>query len=254
MKTNSCEKQIRALEYFHDLRLLPGTWAIVRVDGRTFSRFTETRFEKPYDERFRDLMTAAARTMLEELHGLYAYTQSDEISLLFAPDWDLFARSVEKIVSVSAGMASADFTHHAGEPAHFDSRVWLGVDVPLVIDYFRWRQADASRNALNSWCYWTLRDTGMDVQEATHTLEGKSSAFKNELLFQHGINFNDLPLWQRRGVGLYWESYEKEGYNPITQQTEVAIRRRVRVDHDLPMKEEYANMLQGIFEAHAHMG
>ena len=253
MKANSFEKQMRALEYFHDLRLLPGAWAIVRVDGRTFSSFTETRYEKPYDEQFRDLMTVTAQTMLEELHGLYAYTQSDEISLLFAPEWDLFARSVEKIVSVSAGIASATFTHQAGEPAHFDSRVWLGVDVPLVIDYFRWRQADAVRNALNSWCYWTLRGTGMDVTEATHELEGKSTAFKNELLFQHGINFNDLPLWQRRGVGLYWERYEKEGYNPITQQVEVTTRRKPRIDLDLPMKEEYANMLQGIFEEQTRM-
>jgi len=254
MKAISRENQMRALEYFHDLRLLPSAWTVLRVDGRTFSRFTETRFEKPYDEQFRDLMTATARTMLEKLHGLYAYTQSDEVSLLFAPEWDLFARSVEKIVSVSAGMASADFTHHAGEPAHFDSRVWLGVDVPLVIDYFRWRQADASRNALNSWCYWTLRDSGMAIAEATHALEGKSTAFKNELLFQHGINFNDLPRWQRRGVGLYWERYEKEGYNPITQQTEVTTRRRVRIDQDLPMKEEYANFLQSIFEESARMG
>lgn len=41
-------------------------------------------------------MVATAQAMLEELQGLYAYTQSDEISLLFAPEWDLFARSVEK--------------------------------------------------------------------------------------------------------------------------------------------------------------
>jgi len=91
-----------------------------------------------------------------------------------------------------------------------------------------------------------LRGEGMDVPEATHELEGKSTAFKNELLFKHGINFNEIPLWQRRGVGLYWESFEKEGYNPITQQTEVTTRRRVRTDQELPMKEEYANMLHSI--------
>ncbi len=245
---------MRDLEYFHNQRLLPDVWTIVRVDGRTFSSFTETRFEKPYDERFRDLMVATAQAMLEELQGLYAYTQSDEISLLFAPEWALFARAVEKIVSVSAGIASANFTHQAGEPAHFDSRVWLGVDVSLVIDYFLWRQADAARNALNSWCYWTLRGEGMDVPEATHELEGKSTAFKNELLFKHGINFNDISLWQRRGVGLYWERYEKEGFNPITQKTEVTTRRCVRTDQELPMKEAYADMLRDIFEAYALMG
>jgi len=94
----------------------------------------------------------------------------------------------------------------------------------------------------------------MDVPEATHELEGKSIAFKNELIFKHGINFNEIHLWQRQGVGLYWESFEKEGYNPITQQTEVTKRRRVRTDHELPMKVAYADMLWGIFEEYALMG
>jgi tRNA(His) 5'-end guanylyltransferase len=58
------------------------------------------------------------------------------------------------------------------------------------------------------------RKAGQSVALATAALEGKSVADKNELLFQAGINFNDLPPWQRRGTGLYWERYEREGYNP----------------------------------------
>lgn len=30
---------------------------------------------------------------------------------------------------------------------------------------------------------------------------GLSVSQKNELLFQYGINFNDLPNWQKRCVG-----------------------------------------------------
>lgn len=67
-----------------------------------------------------------------------------------------------------------------------------------VVDYFRWRSEDAHRNALNSHCYWLLRKEGKSVGQATSTLEGMSVAAKNELLFQHGINFNDLPRWQKR--------------------------------------------------------
>jgi tRNA(His) 5'-end guanylyltransferase len=63
--------------------------------------------------------------------------------------------------------------------------------------------------------------------------------FKNELLFQRGINFNELPLWQRRGSGVVWEQYEKEGVNPVTGQTVRSTRRRLRVDQELPMKEAY---------------
>jgi len=57
------------------------------------------------------------------------------------------------------------------------------------------------------------------------------------LLFQQGINFNNLPNWQGRGSGLYWEKYEKPGFNPLTNQTVVTQRRRIKIDEDLPMKE-----------------
>jgi tRNA(His) 5'-end guanylyltransferase len=244
------EAQMRALEYFHSLRLLPGVWAVLRVDGRGFTRFTASRFEKPFDRQFHDLMVATARVLLEELQGLYAYTESDEISVLLPLEWDLFDRELEKAVSVSAGIASAALTQRCGAAAHFDSRVWLGPAEDRVIDYFRWRQADAARCALNGWCYWTLRKAGQSVRQATSLLEGKSVAFKNELLFQHGINFNEVPTWQRRGTGLYWEEFTKEGFNPKTGQTVLATRRRIKADEELPMKEEYGELIRRLLHAH----
>ena len=67
-----------------------------------------------------------------------------------------------------------------------------------------------------------------------------SVAQKNELLFQVGINFNDVPLWHKRGIGLYWETYEKPAYNPQTGEPVTAVRRRLQVDYELPMKERYS--------------
>ncbi len=67
---------------------------------------------------------------------------------------------------------------------------------------------------------------------------------KNELLFQYGINFNDLPRWQKRGVGLYWEEYDKPSINPITNEEVTARRRRIRTDFDLPMKDEYGQFVR----------
>ena len=61
-----------------------------------------------------------------------------------------------------------------------------------------------------------LRKEGQTARQATKALDKLSVAQKNELLWQRGINFNDLPLWQRRGVGIYWESYQKTGTNPLT--------------------------------------
>jgi len=93
------------------------------------------------------------------------------------------------------------------------------------VDYFRWRNEDAHRNALNAHCYWSLRKQGQTDKQATKALLKLSVAAKNELLFQNGINFNDLPNWQKRGIGLYWETYEKTGLNPKTNESVVTERR-----------------------------
>jgi tRNA(His) guanylyltransferase len=239
MKPDELELRMRRLEWFHGLRALPGTWPILRVDGRSFSRLTETSFEKPFDPRFHAVMIATANALLEELQALYCYTESDEISILLPGTSDLFDRELEKLVSVSAGIASATFTHEHGEVAHFDSRLCLAANNSLVVDYFRWRQADAARSALNSWCYWTLRKEGQSVAQATKALEGTTVADKNELLFRRGINFNEVPVWQRRGTGLYWEPFEKPGINPRTGAAVTALRRRIRVDENIPMGRDY---------------
>jgi len=249
MRPDEFESQMRDLECFHSLRFVPGAWLILRLDGRGFSRFTESRFEKPFDPRFHDAMVQTAQAVLEDLQGVYAYTESDEISVLFSREWALFDRELEKAVSISAGLASATFALACGVPVCFDSRALLCPQGEQVSDYFRWRQADAARCALNGWCYWTLRKEGQSVAEATKALQGVSVADKNELLFQRGVNFNDLPLWQRRGTGLYWEAFEREGYDPKLGQKVVTTRRRIKVDRELPMAEEYAARISRMMAA-----
>lgn len=251
MDSDSFDAKMREGEYFHNLRILPGAWVVIRVDGRGFSKFTESRFEKPFDFKFHEMMAKTTEVLLQEVQGIYAYTESDEISILCAPNWDFFDRSLEKIVSTSAGIASSTFTHACQSIVTFDSRVWLGVNKSQVIDYFRWRQADAGRCALNGCCYWSLRKAGKSVGQAASILESKSVAFKNDLLFEYGINFNDLPTWQRRGIGLYWGEYEKEGYNPISQQTVVVKRRRIEIDRELPMKEAYTELISSILASNS---
>ena len=167
------ETRQRAREWFHGLTALPGSWIVIRVDGRGFSRFTGERFAKPFDERFSTLMTTTAQALLTEFDARYVYTESDEISVLLDPSFAMFGRSVEKLVSLSAAVASATFTHAAGEPACFDSRLWLGNDTADVLDYFSWRQADAARCALNGWSTSTtcLRGSG-----AASACPGRSSS------------------------------------------------------------------------------
>jgi tRNA(His) guanylyltransferase len=243
MKADEFESRMRALEWFHSIRFPAGSWVILRLDGRGFSRFTESRFEKPFDARFHECMTKAAQAVFEEFQALYAYTESDEISLLLPRDCDLFDRELEKTISLSASVASGVFSLACGTPVAFDSRACLAALDEQVTDYFRWRQADAARCALNGWCYWTLRKSGKSVSESTKTLEGKDTGFKNELLFQNGINFNNVPLWQRRGTGLYWREVPHIGHDPIRDQPVQTIRRRVHLDGELPLGEDYARLV-----------
>ena len=105
---------------------------------------------------------------------------------------------------------------------------------------------DAHRNALNGHCYWLLRQQGKSATQATAALLHLSVAQKNALLFQAGINFNDVPLWHKRGVGIYWETYEKSACNPKTGEPVTAVRRRLRVDYELPMKERYSAFMTAL--------
>lgn len=242
MKFDDLDRKMRVFETAADLCVLPGLFMVARLDGRSFTRLTKEtcQFEAPFDVQFRDLMIATAESLMTcGFRVLYAYTESDEISLLFDPEEQLFGRKLRKYNSTLAGEASARFSLKLGRPACFDCRISQLPTPELVGNYFRWRNEDAARNALNAWCYWTLRKNGQQVQQATQQMLGLSVSQKNELLFQYGINFNDLPNWQKRGVGLYWEEYEKTSIHPVTQQEVSARRRRIRTDLDLPMKTGY---------------
>jgi tRNA(His) 5'-end guanylyltransferase len=248
MKFDDLDRKMRVFETAHDLCVLPGLYMVARVDGRSFTRLTKEihQFEAPFDPRFRDLMIETAEHLMSGcgFNMVYGYMESDEISLLFGPEENSFGRKVRKLISILAGEASAKFSLLLGAMACFDCRISQLPSTELVIDYFRWRNEDAHRNALNAHCYWLLRKQGKGVGEATATLKGMSVADKNELLFKHGVNFNDLPLWQRRGVGLYWEEYDRPAENPVTGEKVVARRRRIRRDLELPMKDDYSTFLR----------
>ncbi len=252
MKFDELDDRMRVFETAHDLCVLPGLYMVARLDGRSFTRLTKEvhQFEAPFDTRFRDMMLATAEHLMAAcgFNIVYGYTQSDEISLLFALEENSFQRKLRKLHSIMSGEASAKFSLLLGALAVFDCRISQLPTVNLVVDYFRWRNEDAHRNALNAHGYWVLRKKGQSVTEATAGMKGLSVADKNELLFQNGVNFNDLPLWQKRGSGVYWEEYERPAENPVTGEKVVARRRRVRHDLELPMKDDYSAFLHKLLK------
>ena len=242
---------MRRGEYFHHLKVPQDNWTVLRLDGRGFSRLTKERFKKPFDEEFHKLMLTTTQAVLAEFQGLYAYTESDELSVLLPFGWDFFDRELEKVVSLSAGVASATFSCAFGQAVQFDSRIWISGRSESVVDYFCWRQADAGRCALNGWAYWHLRQQGRTARQATQELEGSKSADKHQLLFEAGLNFNDLPNWQKRGTGILFGSYEKEGFNPLTQQVVKVERRQIQVIDELPFGDEYRDYLRSLLKSKA---
>lgn len=247
MKFDELDAKMRAFETARDPAAIPGTFLVARIDGRSFTRLTKEimAFDRPFDVRFRDHMVGTVEHLMQcGFEPVYGYTESDEISLLFPRSANAFGRNIRKWTSILAGEASAAFSTRLGRPAVFDCRIIELPTAQLVVDYFRWRSEDAHRNALNAWCYWKLRDEGLDVAAATRRVEGLQLSEKHDLLFQRGTNFNDLPSWQRRGVGVLWEEYDKEGINPKTGQPTTARRRRLSVVLDLPMRDEYSTFVR----------
>ena len=267
MKFSELDAKMRVYETTNDRCVLPGIYMVARIDGRHFHTLTKEsgNFEAPFDEKFRDYMIGTVEHLMTKsgFNFIYGYTESDEISLLFALESQDFGRKLRKLNSILAGEASAKFSLLYGDIGVFDCRICELPTKDNVVDYFRWRNEDANRNALNAWCYWTLRKNGQDSKTATKAIEGISVAEKNELLFQYGINFNDLPLWQKRGIGfyfgstmfgepkqrcvkglsetsldhMYWEMFDREG----------AERCRLKVDMNLPMGNAYGEFIRDKF-------
>lgn len=251
MKFDKLDQKMRTYETFADVCVPTEVFMVARIDGRKFTRLTKEKcqFKAPFDERFRDLMVETTRALMNcGIRIVYGYTESDEISLLFDFREQTFGRKLRKLNSTLAAEASAQFSLALGQIATFDCRISQLPNLELVVDYFRWRNEDAARNALNAWCYWTLRKEGFTQQAATRQIEGLSTSAKHELLFEYGINFNDVPLWQKRGVGLYWEEFEKPAVNPKTGEETNALRRAIRCDLELPMRDAYSEFVRKMMQ------
>lgn len=249
MNFDDLDHAMRQYEQSIDQVVLPELYLAARIDGRSFTRLTKEicKFEAPFDTRFRDMMVETVKHLMNcGFRVIYGYTESDEISLLFHPEENAFGRKVRKYNSILAGEASAAFSVLLGMPASFDCRVIPLPTIERVQDYFQWRQEDSHRNALNAHCYWMLRKEGKSVQEATTLLDGQTIAYKNELLFSRGINFDRLPSWQKRGIGLVWDLVEKEGYNPVTNQKVMTTRRDIKAEYELTLGQEYSDFISGL--------
>ena len=72
----------------------------------------------------------------------------------------------------------------------FDSRAFI-LPEDEVVNYFIWRQQDATRNSIQM-----AARTYFSHKEC----DNKNCKELQEMLFQKGINWNDYKVWKKRGV------------------------------------------------------
>ena len=86
------------------------------------------------------MVETAAHLMRCGLFVPYAYTHTDEISLLFRADEQAYARELRKLISVLASEAGGKMSLLLGAVASFDCRVIQLPTEAQAVDYFCWRR------------------------------------------------------------------------------------------------------------------
>ena len=212
-------------EYFRsltDYKLTPNSYVIAMVDGRSFSKLIKNKYEKPFDDVFVKIMNEVAEYLVKNIQGAkFAYTQSDEISLLITdfdtPDTDAaFGYRICKLQSIIASMAASKFNQLAllndikmldeeqmynavkdQRLVEFDCKVWSVPDYNTAFCHFLWRQNDCIRNSKQQ-----TAQTYLSHKE----LMGKSADEQIELLLKEkGIDWNALENGLKYGRIIYKE-------------------------------------------------
>jgi tRNA(His) 5'-end guanylyltransferase len=111
-------------------------------------------------------------------------------------------------------VADADPAANAATPLRstpaFDARCVEYPTARTVRDYFAWRQADAHVNNQYNTAFWALvQRLGLSPAGAQRALKGTGTGDKNQLMFECGINYNDLPQRYRKGSVICWEVVEE---------------------------------------------
>lgn len=223
---------------------------IIRLDGKSFSKYTRG-MKKPFDGVLMETMQETAKYLCENIQGCkLAYTQSDEITLLLT-DYEklntesFFGYNIQKIVSISASMATLAFNRifrekyiteiepFSGEDrdsrlrdelmyskldkAMFDSRVF-NMSKEEVCNNFIWRQQDCTKNSIScvAQAYFSHKE-----------LLNKSGSDKQDMLMlQKGVNWNDFSIPEKRGACV--KKVEKVLENGST-------RMKFEIDREIPI-------------------
>ncbi len=195
--------RMKSYEKLSQQRFMPRLPIIARLDGKGFSKWTRN-FRRPYDERMSRTMVETTRRLVEETNACIGYTQSDEITLVFYSDSEksqvFFDGKIAKMHSVIASMCTAYFNEIAktqfdcdlpDNPAIFDCRVFQVPTLEEAANAVLWRERDATKNSVSmaTRSYYSHKE-----------MMNKNSSEMQDMLMDKGINWNDYPLFFKRGT------------------------------------------------------
>ncbi len=173
---------------------------IIRIDGKSFHSYTK-KFKRPFDLDFMSAMDNTALNLCANMQGaVCAYVQSDEITILLTDFAKIttdawFDGNISKICSISASMATGFFLQERAKVgdnrlAFFDSRVFSMADCFEAENTLIWRQMDCTRNSIQM------------VAQSLYShkeLMGKNTSEQQDLIWKKNINWDKLPIRQKRG-------------------------------------------------------
>lgn len=173
MNFKNLEDKCQYYRSLTDYRICGNNNILVMLDGKNFSTLIKNNFKKPFDDEFIDMMDKTALFLCNSVQGVkFAYTQSDEISLLITdydtPETDTpFGGRICKLQSILASLATSEFnrwfiinnlTKAGGEMSpitdisnmklcQFDCKVWTVPNQNDAIAWFLYRQLDCIKNS-----------------------------------------------------------------------------------------------------------
>jgi tRNA(His) guanylyltransferase len=251
----------------HITKIEPYRSFLVRLDGRSFSKFTGG-MQKPFDKNFTKAMLLTTTDLINEFTATTGYTHSDEITIIFKAmatkeeteagtnkAQHLFDGRVIKILTCMSGYCSVRFNFHLCKlinektsdykseyvdkinemKASFDARlVVFPEDKEIeIVNHMIWRSIfDCERNAVSTYARFYFSQKELDSK-------GKEDMIT--MMKVKNLNWcTDVPMYLKHGVYLKKVTYE------IDYNGEKAIRKKV-VQKCLKIKcnEFYFNMLLG---------
>ena len=200
-----------------ETRLMPGLPIVVRLDGNGFSKYTR-RLEKPYDERMSKLMISTTSYLMKKYSKIQVgYTQSDEISLIMKHEYYNpieFDGRIQKLCSILSGTASSYFAVNAKEilldnvsndyPV-FDCRIFSVPDMVEASNHILWRENDATKNSVQC--------AGQSNFSHKQMLGLSNNQVQEKLLLEKNINWNDYPVFFKRGMYIVREKFFDDKLN-----------------------------------------